>query len=350
MLNLLFYLIRPPIFLVAAGAVAVALALPFPAGARRAVETLRSVAGLPPHLVGRFGEPAAFQQAADGQYFVVDRRGHTVYRVDRAMTAATPLVAIGHELGRILLPFAFDLGEGEFAIADAPAGAPRVQVFTTSGSRVSAFTLPTRSEPRVQLDGVVLNGAGSMRFTAARTVLLNQPETGALVTEYDIRGGTVRTIGALRATPHDADPQLRLALNAGLPVPLPDGGLYFVFQAGEPRFRRYDARGQLLFERVIQGPELDPVMQSQPTAWPRRPGAHLAEIPVVRPVVRAATADAGGRLWVGFTLPYTYVYDADGEKARTLQLVAAGALAPASLSFARDGRLLVTPGCYLFRP
>jgi hypothetical protein len=315
-----------------------------------AVESLRSVAAIPPHLVGKFGEPAAFQQAADGSYFVVDRRGHTVSRIDRAMTEVAPLVAIGHELGRILLPFGFDLGEGEFAIADAPTGSERVQVFTTSGSRVSAFTLGVRSEPRLQLGGLVLNGAGSMRFTPARTILFSQPESGALVTEYDIRGQALGSFGALRPTAHDADPQLRLAFNASVLVPAPDGGLYVVFQAGEPRFRRYDASKRLLYERVIQGPELDGLLQAQPTVWPRRPGRAGGEIPVVTPIVRTAALDRAGHLWISFTLPFTYVYDSGGEKVRTLQLVAAGTVSPTSLYFASNGRLLVTPGCYIFAP
>ena len=319
-------------------------------GPRQGAETLRSVSAIPPHLVGQFGEPAAFQQAADGSYFVVDRRGHTVSRIDRAMTSVVPLVAIGHELGRILLPFGFDLGEGEFAIADAPTGAERVQMFTTRGSRLSAFTLGVRSEPRVQLGGLVLNGAGSMRLTPARTIIFSQPESGALVTEYDIRGQVLGSFGTLRLTPFDADAQLRLAFNASVLVPTPDGGLYVVFQAGEPRFRRYDAARRLLYERVIQGPELDGLLQSQPTVWPRRPGRGGGEIPVVTPVVRAAALDRTGQLWIGLTLPYTYVYDAAGEKVRTVQLVAAGVISPTSLYFAPDNRLLVTPGCYVFAP
>jgi hypothetical protein len=333
----------------AAAALAAALAA---AGAAAAgpPEVLQSRAGLPPHLVGRFGEPAGFQQAADGSYFIFDRRGHTISRIDAAMTAVTPLVAVGQELGRILQPFGFDLGEGEFAVADAPGPVERVQVFTTGGSRLSAFTLASRSEARVQLDGVVLNGVGSMRFTEERTILLSQPDTGSLVTEYDIRGGVVRSFGALRSTPHDADEQLRLAFNAGLPVPIPGGGFYFVFQTGEPRFRRYDASGGLVYERVIQGRELDPLLQSQPTTWPRRAGRAATEIPIVRPVVRTAAVDARGQLWVGFTLPYLHVYDADGEKVRTVQLRAAGLVTPTSLFFTKDGRLLVTPGCYVFRP
>ena len=49
-------------------------------------------------------------------------------------------------------------------------------------------------------------------------------------------------------------------------------------------------------------------------------------------------------------MPFTYVYDGDGEKVRTVQFRGAGVVTPTSLFFARDGRLLVTPGCYVFRP
>jgi hypothetical protein len=49
-------------------------------------------------------------------------------------------------------------------------------------------------------------------------------------------------------------------------------------------------------------------------------------------------------------VPFTYVYDASGEKRRTVQFRGAGEIRPSRLSFAADGRLLVTPGCYIFRP
>jgi hypothetical protein len=311
---------------------------------------LQSIDALPAHITGRFGEPAAFEQSADGAWFVFDRRGHTVYRVTADRTTVAPLVAIGHELGRILRPFGFELGDGEFAVADAPdASGARVQLFTLTGSRLAAFRLPGPADGRVQLDGVVLNGVGTMRFTAARTVVVSQPETGALITEHDAHGQPIRSIGTLRATPHDEDAQLKLAFNSGLPVPAPDGGFYFVFQTGEPRFRRYDAKGSLQYERVVQGPELDPVVQAQPTTWPRRTVRPGIEMPVVRPIVRTAALDRAGRLWISFTVPYAYVYDG-GEKIRTVQFRAAGLITPTSLSFAPDGRLLVTPGCYIFKP
>jgi len=64
--------------------------------------------------------------------------------------------------------------------------------------------------------------------------------------------------------------------------------------------------------------------------------------------VRTAAVDPNGRLWISFVLPYTYVFDADGEKVRTLQFRAAGIIAPSSLSFAGKNRILITPGCYQF--
>lgn len=74
------------------------------------------------------------------------------------------------------------------------------------------------------------------------------------------------------------------------------------------------------------------------------------EIPLVLPVVRTAAVDAHDRLWIAFTIPFTYVFDADGEKIRTVQFRAGGIIAPTSLSFTSRGRLLVTPGCFEFAP
>ena len=55
-----------------------------------------------------------------------------------------------------------------------------------------------------------------------------------------------------------------------------------------------------------------------------------------------------GELWVSMSVPYTYVYDRQGDKARTIQFYGAGLMSPTSLAFSRSGTLLVTPGCYEF--
>jgi hypothetical protein len=324
-----------------------ALTAPFSAALR--VEVLKSVSGIPPQIVGEFKEPLAFQQAANGQYFVFDRRAHTVYGIDEKRTAAWKLIQIGQETGRVIEPQAFDLApNGTFALADAPRGVERVQIFGSGGNIIGGFTLPGRPGARVTIGTLVLNGVGALQYTGT-SFLISQPESGTLFTEYSPSGGAVRGIGRLRATGFEGDRELHMALNAGLPLVDPTGGFAYVFLTGTPLFRKYDANGDLVFERHIEGRELDEHLRRLPTRWPRRK-VDDREVPLVTPNVRAAALDSRGQLWVSLIVPYTYVYDTNGDKMRTVQFRAAGMLEPTSLFFAHSGRLLVTPGCYEFQP
>lgn len=314
------------------------------------VEVLRSVGGLPPHIVGLFEEPLGFQQTPGGPYYVFDRRGHTVYAIDADRTSALKLVEIGQELGRIIQPRGFDTSAtGSFVIADAPRGVDRVQLFGAGGIRVGGFTLPARQRTaELTFGSFVISGMASIQY-AGSNLLISHPEGGALFTEYSPSGIAQRSIGRLRETGHEQDRDLHLALNVGLPVVDPTGGFYYVFLGGRPMFRKYDGNGTLLFERHVEGIELDDYLASLPTRWPTR---HVAdrEIPLVPPAIRAAAVDPRGQLWISLSQPYTYVYDASGDKVRTVQFSAAGTINPTSLFFTRDGRLLVTPGCYEFDP
>jgi hypothetical protein len=178
--------------------------------------------------------------------------------------------------------------------------------------------------------------------------LINQPESGALISELDTSGAVVRQIGSLRLTGQEADRDVHHALNVGMPLPDPSGGFYFVFQTGVPMFRKYSADGRLLFQRHIEGIEIDAAVLSLPTTWPQRPTG-TGMFPVVPPLVRTAAVDANGRLWVSLVEPYTYVYSATGDKLRTVQFAGASILPVASLFFRGKDRVLVTPGCYEFR-
>ena len=310
------------------------------------VDVLKSVSSLPPHIVGLFRDPIGFKQTANGDYYVFDRRGHTVYLVDEAAADARKLVQIGAEDGRLIEPSAFDVAiNGSFAVADAPNSRERVQIFDAAGVRTGGFILPGRGAARVVLGSLALNGVGTLSYNG-RSLLMSHTETGWLMTQYALDGTPVRSIGQLRRTGHESDRDLHLALNSGIPLADPTGGFYYVFMAGPPAFRKFDASGQLLYERVIQGREIDPVTAAIPDRWPRRgPG----ELPLVAPTIRTAAVDGSGKLWISFVLPFTYVYDA-GEKVRTVQFRAAGLVSPSSLWFNQRGRLLVTPGCYEFAP
>ncbi|MEO8258528.1 MAG: hypothetical protein ABI868_14365 [Acidobacteriota bacterium] len=333
-----------PIFAVLSAALVTAVSL-----AAIGPDVVRSIGAVPPDVAGRFRDPAGFQQAVSGQYFVFDRRGHTVYGIDEKQTSAWRIVGIGAEAGRIVDPMAFAVApNGTFVVADAPNGRERIQIFTAAGLRSGGFTVRQRLRPRLTIDNIGISGVGSLQYTGT-SILLSQPDLGALISEYTLAGGVRRLIGTLRPTGHEDDDDLHLALNAGMPLVDPTGGFFFVFQTGEPAFRKYNQGGEFVYERRIQGRELDQVVANLPTVWPRRAAAD-GELPFVPPTIRTAGVDRNGRLWVSLMLPYTYVFDADGDKIRTLQFRGAGILSPASLFFGRNGHLLVTPGLYEFQP
>ncbi len=310
-----------------------------------AVEERRSIGGLRPHVAGAFDEIAACHLTPSGDYLVFDRRAHAVSTVAVGADVPKKIVQIGHETGRILRPTAFDSApNGTFVVADSPGNQHRIQFFSDTGSDQGGFTLPGRHAPQITLGDLVLSGIGSLKYTG-ESVLLSQPDIGALVTEYWLNGATRRTFGQLRQTGQEKDPAVHAALNVGLALLNPAGGYYFVFVSGVPMFRKYDKAGALVFERHVEGLEVDAQLRSLPTTWPR-----LAEreFPIVPAAIRTAAVDPAGNLWISLTAPYTYVYDSAGDKRRTLQFRAAGVVAPTSFFFTRDGRVLITPGCYAF--
>ena len=297
---------------------------------------------------GSFASPSAFSNPRPDS-FSCSIGAHTRYTAwTRRRRARGRSCKIGAEAGRIIDPTAFSVArDGSFVVADAPNGRERIQLFSADGVRTGGFLLPGRMRPRVTIDSQVLNGIGSLQYTGT-SILMSQPETGALVAEFNLSGGITRTFGQLRPTGHEDDRELHLALNSGLALVDPSGGFFFVFQTGEPTFRKYDANGHLVFERRVEGREIDPVRAALPTTWGTR---HTSEgdIPFVSPTVRTAAVDAAGRLWISFVVPFTYVYDGDGDKLRTLQFRGAGIVSPASLFFGPKGQLLVTPGLLEFQ-
>ncbi len=316
------------------------------------VERLRAVSSLPTEMCGRFREPTSFVQTTAGQYLILDRRDHTVFSVDKARTRVTTLMKAGREKGNVLQPGMLSLSKDDvFAVSDAPSGQERVQMFFDNATPLGAFLLPGITAPRLTTGPLILNGTGSMHFTG-KTLLINAPDSGALVSVLNLEGHVIRQIGTLRATGHESDNALHLVLNVGLPLQTSDGGVIFVFQTGVPMFRKYAADGRLEFERHIEGTVLDGYVQTLPTMWPTRKIGD-GTYPMVPPVIRTAALSPAGDLWVSLVAPLTFVYNAAGDKTRTVVFDATGAFSPISLFFSRASgtvRLLAMPGCYEFTP
>jgi hypothetical protein len=324
------------------GVLALALVLVMPRAFD--VEERRATGSLPAHVAAAFDEMAACTVSPSGDYLIFDRRAHAVYALAKGTETPKRIVQIGSETGRIIRPTVFDSApDGSFVVADAPGDQQRVQFFSSTGTNIGGFTMPGRGVPQITLGDLVLSGLATLEYTG-QTVLISQPELGSLIVEYLPTGTPLRTFGELRATGQEKDPQVHSALNVGISLLNPKGGYYFVFLSGVPMFRKYDPAGTLVFERHIEGVELDPYVGKLPTTWPRKRG----EIPIVPATVRTAAVDHDGNLWISLAAPYTYVYDNSGDKRRTFQFRGAGIISPTSFFFTRDKRVLVTPGCYAF--
>ena len=102
--------------------------------------------------------------------------------------------------------------------------------------------------------------------------------------------------------------------------------------------------GRLLFERQIQGREIDDVRRAPAVDVAEREQPDSGEMPFVTPTIRTAAVDPSGHLWVSFAEPVTYEFDGDGDKIRAVQFRAAGLVSPNHMSFDEKGRMLVTPG------
>ena len=95
---------------------------------------------------------------------------------------------------------------------------------------------------------------------------------------------------ACAQTGHEDDRDLHLALNSGIPLVDPTGGFFFVFQTGEPVFRKYDATAGCSSSGTSRDARSIELVANLPTTWPTRQTSD-GELPLVAPTIRTAAVD-----------------------------------------------------------
>jgi len=310
------------------------------------IEVLSPTNALPAHLATQLREPAGYMVLANGDAIIYDRGAQSIYKVDAAKGTMRKIVDVGTSGGELFNPIVFTPGPaGMFATVDLPFGRERVQLFVDTGKIFGGFGFPSTTVKTTTMIDLGIGRVDALQFTG-QTILASLPASGSLFTEFDRDGHALRQIGTLRPTGVESRAGLHAALNRGIALADPKGGFYFVFETGLPMFRKYDAAGTLIYERHIEGAELDRVVQGLPTVWP--PDLPNGAFPFVPKTIETAAVDPAGRLWISLKDPFTYVYDTAGDKIRTVQFTATGPLTATSFFFASATRLLVTPGCYEF--
>ena len=224
------------------------------------------------------------------------------------------------------------------------------RLFTADGRRLAGFTLAEREKPRLLLDN---DRAERHRLDSVHGRPHPHQSAGdrqRWCPSWSCTAHPMRTFGQLRPTGQKADENVHLALNAGLPLADPTGGYYFVFSAGDPDVPEVRREGHA----PVRAPH-------------RRPGS--GRLPADDADAMADAADRGRRRAAGGAPggqdrrrgPRGAAVDradvarsptsttAAGDKVRTVQFRGASLLSPNSLFFTKDGRVLVTPGCYEFR-
>ena len=164
-----------------------------------------------------------------------------------AQASAWEIVQIGAEPGRIIDPTAFAVDARRHVRrrrrARATASASRSSRRPVSASAASSCR--AGREARVVLDNIVLNGIGSLQYTGT-SILMSQPETGALITEYTLAGGANRTFGDAAADRPRRRPRAAPGAEQRLAARRSDGRLLLRVpdrRAGVPEVRRGGTAG-----------------------------------------------------------------------------------------------------------
>jgi hypothetical protein len=241
-----------------------------------------------------------------GKYLLTDFKGNRVFIIKDNMEVEKEFGRIGSGPGGLLNPGYIDVArDGTIYVNDG--GNERIVKFTPAGDYLGDF-------PVTDYEGMAVG--------AENEVYLGQPKEDHLITAYSSSGKKLRSFGQLKkfseihgAEFADKDALNKAALNQVRLSTDKDGNLFVSFML-IPLIQKYSPQGKLLFERKLEAPEIDRLMeniQKRKYLTANRDGAD-GRIIALDPVLEPAT----GNILIPLVDGSIYVADRDGQKLALL--------------------------------
>lgn len=276
-----------------------------------------------------------------GLYVVSERTRNSVLVIDGQSSVRKVIGGIGSGPGRLFRPGQLDVAsDGVIYVQDG--GNDRIQSFDFEGRFLGGFQT-------TQYMGFAAGAGGE--------VYLGQPERGALVTVYSREGRVLRSFGKTKrlsevygAEYAARDEQFRDAINR-VRLTVDEDGSILVSFALAPILQKYTRQGELVFERQLEGPELDALKQE---VLADAGGGHLVMsldgFPE-RLMSLEAVALPGGEINVVLIDGSIYVADAEGRKVGIIRPRARQKFTPEMAGISPAGELMLVGlsprDCYL---
>lgn len=279
---------------------------------------------------------AAYDVATyQGRYFLSDIEGNRIVVVNDKMQIERDFGRIGSGPGRLFHPGYLDVGrDGTIFVEDG--GNERIVKFDQQGNYLGEFRL-------TDYQGFAVG--------AQNELYVGQPDQGHLITVYSSSGKKLRSFGQLKKfsdvhgpAVRDKDIQFRIAFNRVRLTTGQNGDLYVSFML-TPLIQKYNAEGTLLFERRLEAPEIDRLLEAiekKKYIGTKSDGAD-ARIVALDPVIDPAS----GNIMVPLVDGSIYVADREGNKLMLLRPTwtaeGDGTFYPFVAGLGAKGEFLVTP-------
>jgi hypothetical protein len=237
-----------------------------------------------------------------GSYLVLEAENHRIVFLNSAMQVERQIGNIGQDFGELYYPndLAVD-PEGYIYVRDSMNR--RFQVFEWNGKEFSEF--PNSPE------------AHGLAVTSKGEILLGQPQKNKLVSVYTRDGKLVRSFGELHKLSDFYGPELsgldnqyKHAINRVKISVDKDDNVYLGF-IGAPVFQKYNASGELLFEKKIAGPQAAEIINGfrKKRQSPVRRG--MDDVPTPLIITGLTVDDATGNIYIAFQWNRAWVYAAN---------------------------------------